>query len=170
VSVHKRGGSRNECTPVDCGDLLDWDCAPGSFDAIVLNNVIEHVLLPENTIARCCELLREGGQLTAITPNIDSIGHELFGRDWRGLEPPRHLHLFNAPSLRALTNGKGFNQVRVFSTPGIARFMFEVSSKLATDAGRTPPQINTKAVILKERLLEILGISRGEWVVLIAKR
>jgi 2-polyprenyl-3-methyl-5-hydroxy-6-metoxy-1,4-benzoquinol methylase len=156
--------------PVHCGDLLDWDCPPRSFDAIVLNNVIEHLFLPNETIARCYELLRDGGQLIVSTPNIDSLGHKLFGRDWRGLESPRHLHLFNGPSLKTLAVGKGFSSAKVFSSPGIARFMFEVSCKLATDAGRTPPEFNPKVVILKERLLELFGISRGEWIVLIAQR
>lgn len=155
---------------VDCGDLLDWECAPHSFDAIVLNNVIEHLLLPEKTIERCHELLRDGGQLIVITPNIDSLGHKLYGRDWRGLEAPRHLHLFNGPSLRALAVTKGFKRVSVFSTPGIARFMFEVSGKLATEAGRTPPRLNPRVVILKERIFEIFGRSTGEWIVLVAKR
>ena len=44
-------------------------------------------------------LLGFGGTLVIVTPNAESQGHRMFESSWRGLEPPRHVHVF---SLRAL--------------------------------------------------------------------
>ena len=78
----------------EVGDLMDQAFPAAAFDAIVLNNVIEHVPDPVATFAECARLLRPGGRLVMITPNLDALGHRAFGPDWRGLEPPRHLHVF----------------------------------------------------------------------------
>lgn len=41
-------------------------------------------------------------------PNIDAIGHKVFGRHWRGLEAPRHLVLFNWGTAEQLLSETGF--------------------------------------------------------------
>ena len=38
-----------------------------------------------------------GGEIA--TPNLEALGHRAFGRDWVGLDPPRHLVLFTTASL-----------------------------------------------------------------------
>jgi hypothetical protein len=44
-----------------------------------------------------------------ITPNVASLGHRLFKRDWIHLDPPRHLHLFTCRSLAVLAERAGFS-------------------------------------------------------------
>jgi 2-polyprenyl-3-methyl-5-hydroxy-6-metoxy-1,4-benzoquinol methylase len=87
---------------VDCGALEQQNYPPRSFDAITLSHVIEHVPSPRATIAECFRILRPGGKLVIVTPNERSLGHKVFKQDWRGLEPPRHLHVFSPLSLRRL--------------------------------------------------------------------
>lgn len=70
------------------------------FDAVTMNNVIEHVQDPISSIKECRRVLRKGGQFVMITPNINSIGHRLFKKSWRGLEVPRHFQLFSPWTLR----------------------------------------------------------------------
>ena len=53
-------------------------------------------------------LLRPGGTLWLQTPNIDSIGHKIYGLNWRGLEPPRHLVLMTMQTLRKILENAGF--------------------------------------------------------------
>lgn len=53
----------------------------------------------------------------AIAPTYtNSPGHRIYGRDWRGLEPPRHLHLFTSGALRNLCQRAGFDGVIVNTT------------------------------------------------------
>ena len=79
------------------------------FDFITISHVIEHVHDPKAVIARAYELLKPGGYLYIDTPNIDAYGHNRYGAAWRGLEPPRHLILFNWYSLERVLQNVGFN-------------------------------------------------------------
>lgn len=81
------------------------------FDVITLNHVIEHVHDPVSTLQACHRLLKPNGQLWLATPNIGSLGHRQYGRDWRGIEPPRHLVLFNATSLRLALERARFKKI-----------------------------------------------------------
>jgi 2-polyprenyl-3-methyl-5-hydroxy-6-metoxy-1,4-benzoquinol methylase len=92
--------------------LQETQLADRSFDAITLNHVIEHLHNPGQAVARCRELLRPEGTLWIATPNVEANGHRRFGEDWFGLDPPRHLILFNPGSLGALLRGEGLASVR----------------------------------------------------------
>ncbi|MGD8376377.1 MAG: class I SAM-dependent methyltransferase [Acidobacteriota bacterium] len=101
---------------VDHGTLEEQAFAGGSFDAVVSSHVIEHVPDPVGMLRECRRVLRRGGSLVVLTPNAESFGRRHFGADWRGLEPPRHLHLFGAASLAAAARKAGFGRVTCRST------------------------------------------------------
>ena len=90
------------------GQLQSQQFAAGSFDVISMNHVIEHVHNSLSLMKECYRLLKPGGRLIVITPNIRSWGHRLYKNDWRGLEPPRHLQIFARPSLLRLSGLAGF--------------------------------------------------------------
>ena len=81
------------------------------FDWITLSHVIEHVHHPLDLLAACHGLLKPGGRIWIETPNIDAQGHRDFGSAWRGLEPPRHLVLFNRASLERALRATGFGEI-----------------------------------------------------------
>lgn len=83
----------------------------GSFDRIMLSHVIEHVYDPVEVLRHCKRLLAPEGRLWMETPNFDAYGHELYGRHWRGLEPPRHLVLFRHRALEAALRAAGFQHM-----------------------------------------------------------
>jgi hypothetical protein len=56
-------------------------------------------------------LLRPGGTLWIATPNLDAAGHRMFGRDWLGLDPPRHLTVFTRSGLESVVSQAGFAAV-----------------------------------------------------------
>ncbi len=91
-----------------------------SFDAVHLFHVIEHVPDPISTVRECARLLRPGGRLVLFTPNTASVSHWLFKEDWRGLEPPRHLHLFSFASMRRLFEDMGFAHVSILPQVGLS--------------------------------------------------
>ncbi len=94
--------------PVHLGELETLD-ESDRYDVVLLSHVIEHVYEPLILLQKCRKLLKPGGYLIILTPNVASLGHRRFGAVWRGLEPPRHLHLFNSNALQQLVYQAGFN-------------------------------------------------------------
>jgi 2-polyprenyl-3-methyl-5-hydroxy-6-metoxy-1,4-benzoquinol methylase len=90
------------------GGIEVLDDISSHFDMITLSHVIEHVHDPRAVLRKAYRLLKPGGIIWLETPNIDSFGHNRFGRHWRGLEPPRHLVIFNWDSLEKLLEEEGF--------------------------------------------------------------
>lgn len=95
---------------IRCGTLEEQNYPDECFDAITLNHVIEHLPNPVMTLAECRRILKKSGILVLYTPNSASLGHLIFNQDWRGLEPPRHLHVFCPSSMRVLLRLSGFNE------------------------------------------------------------
>jgi 2-polyprenyl-3-methyl-5-hydroxy-6-metoxy-1,4-benzoquinol methylase len=141
-----------------------------SFDAVVMNNVIEHIWNPIATVTECYRILRPRGRLVMITPNSRALGHVLYRQDWRGLEVPRHLFIYNYGTIRALAKKTGFLNAVAFSSSGGAsgREILKASAEIAARAKR--PTKATPRLTIIETALGIAGIPVGEWIVLIATK
>ena len=81
-----------------------------TFDLITLWNVIEHMTDPAGDLARLRDLLAPTGTMVILTPDASSPQAARFGRDWAGLEVPRHLQLFDAASLAILATKTGLSK------------------------------------------------------------
>ena len=77
-------------------------------------------------------LLKPGGILWITTPNLTSRGHALFGRDWIGLDPPRHLVLFKRDSLARAVASTGF-KIDGFGSDYSAQSFFPFSATIAAN-------------------------------------
>jgi 2-polyprenyl-3-methyl-5-hydroxy-6-metoxy-1,4-benzoquinol methylase len=97
--------------PVVNGTLNGAPFADGSFNAITMWDVLEHVYDPRTVIAETARLLCPGGILVVNHPNLRSIDRRIFGRWWLGYELPRHLHLFPASLLSQLMGEHGLEEV-----------------------------------------------------------
>jgi len=62
--------ARSRNLDVRSGPLAAQQFAQGSFDAIVLKHVIEHVTEPIAELTLCASLLKPGGKLVLLTPNF----------------------------------------------------------------------------------------------------
>jgi SAM-dependent methyltransferase len=97
---------------VEVGTLADAAWPYGTFDAVTLSSVIEHLHDPRAALAAVHRWLAPGGTIHVVTPNLRALGHARFGAHWRGLEAPRHLVLFDRGSLTRLLTEAGFETVR----------------------------------------------------------
>jgi len=103
--------ARGHGLAVRTGTLAADSFAAGSFDAVTLNHVVEHLPDPLAQLEHCRRFLADAGCLVMTTPNAESWGHRRFGRDWLSLDPPRHLNLFTVRSLSRLGEAAGFRVV-----------------------------------------------------------
>jgi len=110
--------------PICEGTLEEQAFPDASFDALVTRHSIEHVPDPRQTLLECRRVLKPGGWLGVATPNGRSLSSRLFGRHWRGLTPPWHLHLFGPQALRRLVEESGFAVQRIRTTAVSAHWVF----------------------------------------------
>ena len=97
-------------------DLFHAGFRENEFDALTMNHVIEHVPDPVALLKEVRRVLKIGGRLVVTTPNIRSLGHQLFRESWRGLEVPRHLQIFSRDAIRACAEKAGFEKIDVRTT------------------------------------------------------
>lgn len=152
---------------------LEKACIPDNWaDAVTMNHVIEHFYDPVSSLRACHRILKKGGRLAFYTPNSLSLGHVVFGREWRGLEPPRHLYIFSPSTIRFALFAAGFRMVTVRTSARMARGIYNASVVIAREGnlkGREiPQQKGSAAFALKESILCALGLQKGEELEIIA--
>lgn len=130
--------ARSRGLPVIEGVLKPGLLPDASFDAITMHHVIEHLHNPVEVLAHCHRLLRPAGVISVITPNFDSRGSKLFGKDWYPLQPPSHLVLFTTRSLARALRHTGYQNVRAHASFFGAESIFRDSARLqGNDAALT---------------------------------
>jgi len=125
--------ARRRGLTVHLGDLREGTFADHAFDLVMSSHVLEHVPDPVALLRQCRRLLRPGGTVLAVTPNAESWGHAVFGRNWRGLEAPRHLHIFSPGSLGRAARSAGFQLVTIASLARIVPYIFEIGRQLESE-------------------------------------
>jgi len=142
-------------------ESIPWQDA--SFEVVFLRHVIEHVTDPARAIAEALRVLAPGGLVSILTPNAAARSHERFGVFWRGLESPRHLHVFTPPSLAALCERAGARVLRAGSSDRSTWYVEKLSRDCRDRHRDDPARSETFFTVAPE-------IPRGEEIYLIAQR
>jgi 2-polyprenyl-3-methyl-5-hydroxy-6-metoxy-1,4-benzoquinol methylase len=111
----------------------------GSFDAVVLHHVVEHLHDPAGVLAKARAGLRPHGRLLIACPNFASLERRLFGRYWLGLDIPRHLHHFTPATLAQLAREAGFRLQALRPQPEYVTPAGSVWLAAHALTGRNPP-------------------------------
>lgn len=134
------------------GELDAIHLPENSYDAVVMNHVIEHLPDPFSMLLECRRILKDGGRLVIVTPNSKCLTHHFFKKNWRGLEPPRHLHIFSSGALKIIGCRAEFSQVRVWTTCanilGFAKWSFLIQKRRGRDYQQFHLTASLKAVLL----------------------
>ncbi len=174
VAVEKavKNGLRVQCGTVEAQRYPD-----NSFDVIIMNHVIEHVHDPLSLLRECYRILRPGGKLAIVTPNILSLGHRMFKASWFPLDPPRHLRIYTPPALLHTIGKAGFTAMNAFTTARNANGIFWTSRAIKQSGKCTmhavpPASIRFLAwiVLVIELILLKMNPSIGEEIAVIATK
>lgn len=108
------------------GTLESTDFEPGSFDAVTLWDVIEHLTSPRQALEKVGALLKDGGVLILMTPDIGSLFARVLGHRWPHLIRS-HLYYFTRPTLKKMLADCGFTVIKwgTYSRRFTIRYLFE---------------------------------------------
>ncbi|MBL8751490.1 MAG: class I SAM-dependent methyltransferase [Planctomycetes bacterium] len=124
----------------------------GTFDAITMWDVVEHIPDPQSVLRRVRELLRPGGRFLLETQNVESRWARLLGRRWHHYKHDEHLYHFAPSTVRRLLDDCGF---RVLTLGSAYAGKFVSFAFLAERAGRFGPL----AAFLAKPLALLKGVS-----------
>lgn len=155
--------ARNKGLCVKCGTLSSQGYPDNHFDVITMSHLIEHVHEPLKLLQECYRILKPGGKLVIVTPNIKALGHTYFKESWLHLDPPRHLHIFTPDSLENITKKAGFNTTHRLTTIRDANGLFLASRAIQRTGKHTMSNPKTKNLKLSiwAKLMQI-----WEWIIL----
>jgi SAM-dependent methyltransferase len=91
--------------------LAELGLEPASFDVVTLNSVLEHVNRPLELLAEVGEVLRPGGALYLIVPNVDSLACRVLHERAATFDGRNHLVYFSPATLRDALARSGFEVV-----------------------------------------------------------
>jgi SAM-dependent methyltransferase len=161
--------------PITVGSLPRLGYPDASFAAVTMSHSIEHLHDPLAGLHEILRVLQPGGDVWIATPNLNSSGHKVFGADWRGLEPPRHLVLFTAPSLISTLSQAGFVQIRQIRSSFVTQWYFTSSYRIERNEDpfrpsetRPPHRLKLKAAMADWQAL--LHPKYAEEIIIMARR
>jgi SAM-dependent methyltransferase len=131
---------------VRAGSVESVALEPGRYDAVVMINVLEHILDPAAVLRHVHEILRPGGWVVAGLPVLDCIGARLLGARWGAVtEAPRHVSIPSHDGAVGLLRRAGFEDVHSTPSPLAERAGDLVLSLLASAA--TPMSYGRAGVV-----------------------
>jgi SAM-dependent methyltransferase len=95
--------------PVHCGELEDCAFASGSFDVVLLSQVLEHLHHPLPALEKARDLLAPGGRLYLRLPDAGGFAARRFRERWFGFEAPRHLCTYTRDTAMKAVEKAGFH-------------------------------------------------------------
>ena len=145
--------------PISIQNISDLPFQDGSFDAVVMWHVLEHMIDPLSTVAQVARLLRPGGVFLCAVPNFGSV-EARFARDkWFHLDVPRHLNHFTVPAFHALLATCGF----IVERTSCVSLEYDYFSLTQSVLNRVGLRHNLLYNLLRGRRAKVLGETGPVW-------
>ena len=132
------------------GTLEQLDEPAESFDAVVMLDVLEHLVDPLDSLRRLRGLVAEDGLLTVSTVNLSSIHARLRKGRWPWFIRP-HLHYFSPETLHAMLLAAGFDVVEWSVVPRSFHASY-VAERMASSLGALGPAAVSLSRVANVRL------------------
>lgn len=113
---HIAAAARATGLKVHTGLLEEQHFPDGSFDAVTLFEVLEHLKAPRTLLAECRRVLKPAGVLAISTGNTESWTVAAMGARWDYFQIAKdagHVSFFNPASIRRLAGNCGFSVARI---------------------------------------------------------
>lgn len=97
----------------DLPELVNHTLKKGSFDAVFMWDVIEHLNSPSSTLKYINYLTKPGGLLTLNTLNISSPTVKFLKEKWSQFLPPAHLFYFSLKTINNYLTKFGYDIIKL---------------------------------------------------------
>ncbi|MFY9856277.1 MAG: class I SAM-dependent methyltransferase [Terracidiphilus sp.] len=81
------------------------------FDAVVMLDVVEHMMEPDKILELVHRSMKPGGKLMLTTGDWESGLSRIMGRNWRLMTPPQHTFFFSPRTMSAMLARLGFDVI-----------------------------------------------------------
>jgi 2-polyprenyl-3-methyl-5-hydroxy-6-metoxy-1,4-benzoquinol methylase len=115
------------------GTVETLDAEPGSRDAVVMLDVLEHLVDPLDTLRRLRGVLHDEGMLALSTVNVAGLHARVRHGSWPWFIRP-HLHYFTPETLDMMLHKAGFTLVEWRVVPRTFHASY-IAGRLASDQG-----------------------------------
>ena len=131
-------GIKSRNLDIRVGTLEEAAFADNSVDVLHASHLIEHLCRPGTYLKEAARVLKPGGYLVTVTPNIEGFQALVFGSQWRSAIAD-HMFLFSARLLKLLIKKYGFKIEKSLTWGGLA-------------AGTVPDPLKKTADFLAKKL------------------
>lgn len=167
--------AKKENNKVSLGGIEVWKGYEGFFDTIIMSHVFEHLYDHDECLRIAYHILKPGGYIWLETPNIDSFGRNKFKGYWRGLEPPRHLVLFNWDQIENKLKETGFQVYKRLRKPfcyypiGLSSAYFFLEGE-GRRSSRFLVKTREKGNGILSEIISTKDFTKSEYVTVLAKK
>ncbi len=125
-------GRRNRNVKIHIGTLEEMSFPDDVFSFIHFSHLIEHLIDPSAFLQEVNRILKPGGFIVVVTPNVRGLQARLLGASWRSAIAD-HMHLFSGKTLKKLLISSGFSINKKQTWGGIAKGLAPTAVKIPLD-------------------------------------
>ncbi len=116
VSPYAYELARKRGLKVKLGTLDRITYSPGTFDVVTYQDVIEHITDPMAELKKVYKILKQGGIIFLVTPDIGGLWSKLLGPLWYHYKPREHVIYFSQKSIARALKEAGFKGIETRKT------------------------------------------------------
>jgi 2-polyprenyl-3-methyl-5-hydroxy-6-metoxy-1,4-benzoquinol methylase len=98
------------------GYLSDTTFPKESFTIVLYQDVLEHVKDPALELKRAFKIIKKGGVIFLVTPDVEGLWNKILGRLWYHYKPREHIMYFSPRSLSMALQKAGFTNIETRGT------------------------------------------------------
>jgi 2-polyprenyl-3-methyl-5-hydroxy-6-metoxy-1,4-benzoquinol methylase/Zn ribbon nucleic-acid-binding protein len=116
LSEYAAKESKKRGLKIKIGTLKSAKYPSNYFDAVTLQDVIEHVKDPANDMKEIFRVLKPGGFVFIVTPDIGGLWAKLLGPLWYHYKPGEHIMYFSQATLKKILGDSKFKHIETRRT------------------------------------------------------
>ena len=151
------------------GSLEEAAFPDASFDMVTLSDLLEHIPDPLSFLREVRRILKPGGGVMIVTPNVDSLTERVMRGKWSHYKG-EHLFYFSPLTIRACLEKSGFAAGKVSSAPKYLNLAYVLNQFTIYPHPVLTPLLKMVDCLIPERLKKVsVPIRCGEMMVLATK-